>query len=150
MRAILQVVEEASVTIDNQVYANIKRGLLVFVGVESLDNEEDCIWLTQKIASMRICKDAFNKMNLSIKDIEGELLVVSQFTLCANLKKGNRPSYSKAAAPSIAIPLYKKFISHLENNIGKKVSTGVFGADMKIALVNDGPITIIMDSKVRD
>ncbi len=147
MKAVIQRVSSASVTIDSKIVATIQQGLLVLVGIEEADSQEDIDWLCQKIANLRIFGDENEVMNLSVKDIDGEIIVVSQFTLQASTKKGNRPSYIKAARPEIAIPLYEKFITEMEATIGKKIQTGVFGADMKVALVNDGPVTIIMDSK---
>jgi len=150
MKTVIQRVASASVTIDNQIVAHINQGLLVLIGIEDADNQEDIIWLTSKIVNLRIFADANNVMNLSVKDIDGEVIIVSQFTLHAATKKGNRPSYIKASKPEIAIPLYEKFISQFENEIGKKVQTGQFGADMKVALVNDGPVTIVIDTKNRE
>ena len=147
MRAIIQRVSQSSVTINHENVANIQQGLLVFIGFEDADNQEDINWLTPKIANLRIFADEDQVMNLSINDIQGEIIVVSQFTLHALTKKGNRPSYIKAAKPEIAIPLYENFVQKLENELGKKVQTGQFGADMKVALVNDGPVTIIIDTK---
>lgn len=150
MKVVIQRVSEASVTIDSQKVAQIHKGLLILVGIESEDNLEDITWLVSKIAYLRIFGDANNVMNLSVKDIDGEIIVVSQFTLHALTKKGNRPSYIKAAKPDIAIPMYEKFIQLLELELGKKIQTGQFGADMKVALVNDGPVTIIIDSKNKE
>jgi len=147
MKAVIQRVSSASVTIDSKIVATIQQGLLVLVGIEEADSQEDIDWLCQKIANLRIFGDENEVMNLSVKDIDGEIIIVSQFTLQASTKKGNRPSYIKAARPEIAIPLYEKFITEMEATISKKIQTGVFGADMKVALVNDGPVTIIMDSK---
>ena len=150
MKAVIQRVSQASVTINNLVVAKIQVGLLVLVGIEDADNQEDICWLASKIAGLRIFSDENNIMNLSLKDIGGEILVVSQFTLHAATKKGNRPSYIKASKPEIAIPMYEKFIKQLELELGKKVQTGQFGADMKVSLVNDGPVTIIIDSKNKE
>jgi D-tyrosyl-tRNA(Tyr) deacylase len=150
MKAVIQRVSQASVTINNLVVAKIQVGLLVLVGIEDTDNQEDICWLASKIASLRIFSDENNIMNLSLKDIGGEILVVSQFTLHAATKKGNRPSYIKASKPEIAIPMYEKFIKQLELELGKKVQTGQFGADMKVSLVNDGPVTIIIDTKNKE
>jgi len=147
MKIVIQRVSSASVIIDSKVVAEIQKGLLVLIGIEDADNQEDINWLTTKIANLRIFEDEDQVMNLSINDIQGEILVVSQFTLHALTKKGNRPSYIKAAKPEIAIPLYENFVQQLENELGKKVQTGQFGADMKVALVNDGPVTIIIDTK---
>lgn len=150
MRAVIQRVSEASVTIENKIVAQIKKGLLILIGIEETDNHEDINWLTSKIANLRIFADEKDVMNLSVKDIQGEIIVVSQFTLHAATKKGNRPSYIKAAKPEIAIPLYESFVLQLEKEISKKVQTGQFGADMKVALVNDGPVTIIIDTKNKE
>ena len=149
MKVVIQRVSSASVTIDNKVVADIQKGLLVLVGIEDLDNPEDSNWLASKIVNLRIFGDENDVMNLSVKDIDGDIVVVSQFTLHAATKKGNRPSYIKASKPEIAIPLYESFVLHLEKELGKKVQTGIFGADMKVGLVNDGPVTIIIDSKNR-
>lgn len=150
MKVVIQRVSEASVTIDQNIVAQINKGLLILVGIESEDNLEDINWLVSKIVYLRIFGDEKNVMNLSIKDSDGEIIVVSQFTLHALTKKGNRPSYIKAAKPEIAIPMYEKFVQLLELELGKKIQTGQFGADMKVALVNDGPVTIIIDSKNRE
>ena len=150
MKAVIQRVAECSVTIDNQIVANIQKGLLVLVGFEDADNKEDSIWLTAKIANLRIFGDENEVMNLSLKDVDGDMIIVSQFTLHASTKKGNRPSYLKASKPEIAIPLYESFIQQIETELGKKVQTGQFGADMKVALLNDGPVTIIIDTKNKD
>lgn len=150
MKVVLQRVSSASVSIDNKVVADIQTGLLILVGIEDEDNQEDINWLTSKIANIRIFEDDNQVMNLSIKDIEGDVIVVSQFTLHANTKKGNRPSYIKASKPEVAIPLYENFVKQLEKEVGKKVQTGVFGADMKVALINDGPVTILIDSKNKE
>lgn len=147
MKVILQRVSSASVTIDSTIVANIQKGLLVLVGIEDADTQEDINWLSQKIVNLRIFGDENDIMNLSVKDIQGEIIVVSQFTLHANTKKGNRPSYIKASKPEIAIPLYENFVQQIELELGKKIQTGKFGADMKVALENDGPVTIIIDSK---
>ena len=150
MKVIIQRVSQASVTIESRIVAQIQEGLLILVGIEDLDNQEDINWLTSKIINLRIFKDQNNVMNLSIKDINGEMVVVSQFTLHSSTKKGNRPSYIKASKPEIAIPLYERFVSQLEIDLGKKVQTGIFGADMKVSLVNDGPVTIVIDSKNKE
>ncbi|RXR21358.1 D-tyrosyl-tRNA(Tyr) deacylase [Flavobacterium amnicola] len=150
MKAVIQRVSEASVTIDGLKVASIATGLVVLIGMEEADNQEDINWLTSKIANLRIFGDENGVMNLSVKEVEGELIVVSQFTLHAQTKKGNRPSYIKAARPEIAIPLYESFVKQMEVEIGKKVQTGQFGADMKVALVNDGPVTIIIDTKNKE
>ena len=147
MKAVLQRVSSASVTISEKIVAQIDNGLLVLVGIEDADTQEDIYWICQKIVNLRIFADENNVMNLSVKDIQGGIIVVSQFTLHANTKKGNRPSYIKASKPEIAIPLYENFVQQIELELGKKIQTGKFGADMKVALVNDGPVTIIIDSK---
>ncbi|PBJ06608.1 D-aminoacyl-tRNA deacylase [Flavobacterium sp. ACN6] len=150
MRIILQRVSHASVTVDNQKTADIQKGLLVLVGIEDADNQEDIDWLAGKIIKMRIFGDENDVMNCSVQDIDGDIIVVSQFTLHASTKKGNRPSYIKAAKPDFAIPMYENFVKSLEKEFGKKILTGIFGADMKVNLLNDGPVTIIMDSKNRE
>lgn len=150
MKVVVQRVSEASVTIDEKIAANIQKGLLVLVGIEDADTAEDSSWLTSKIANLRIFGDENDVMNLSIKNIDGEMIVVSQFTLHALTKKGNRPSYIKASKPEIAIPLYEDFVKQMETELGKKVQTGEFGADMKVSLINDGPVTIIIDSKNKE
>jgi D-aminoacyl-tRNA deacylase len=150
MKVVIQRVSQASVIIDNRIVANINNGLVVLLGIEDLDNQEDIDWLTTKIANLRVFEDDNKVMNLSLKDCNGELILVSQFTLHAATKKGNRPSYIKAAKPEIAIPLYEAFISKMEVELGKKIQTGQFGADMKVSLINDGPVTIIMDSKNKE
>jgi len=150
MKAVIQRVLEASVEINSNIVATINSGLLILIGIEESDTQEDIIWLTTKIANLRIFADENEVMNLSLKDIDGDVLVVSQFTLHALTKKGNRPSYIKAAKPEIAIPIYENFITQMEQEIGKKVQTGQFGADMKVALINDGPVTIIIDTKNRE
>ena len=147
MKVVIQRVSSASVTIETKIAANIQSGLLVLVGIEDDDSQEDINWLSQKIINLRIFADDNGVMNLSVKDIEGELIIVSQFTLHASTKKGNRPSYIKASKPDMAIPMYEKFVKQMELELGKKIQTGKFGADMKVALVNDGPVTIIIDSK---
>lgn len=150
MKVVIQRVAQASVTIDSKVVADIQKGLLVLVGIEDLDNQEDSNWLASKIANLRIFADENDVMNLSVKDIDGDIIVVSQFTLHASTKKGNRPSYIKASKPEVAIPLYENFVLQLEKELGKKVQTGIFGADMKVLLLNDGPVTIVIDSKNRE
>lgn len=150
MKVVIQRVSSASVTIDNKIVANIQKGLLVLVGIEDLDNLEESAWLASKIANIRIFGDENDVMNLSVKDIFGDIIVVSQFTLHASTKKGNRPSYIKASKPEIAIPLYENFVIQVEKELGKKVQTGVFGADMKVLLLNDGPVTIVINSKNKD
>jgi D-tyrosyl-tRNA(Tyr) deacylase len=150
MKAVIQRVSGASVTIDENKVANIHKGLLVLIGIEDADNQEDINWLTSKIANLRIFGDENEVMNLSVKEIAGEIIVVSQFTLHAQTKKGNRPSYIKASKPEIAIPLYESFVNQMEVELGKKVQTGIFGADMKVALINDGPVTINIDTKNKE
>lgn len=150
MKSVIQRVASASVTIENQVVAQINQGLLLLVGIEDLDTQEDIDWLASKIVNLRIFADEQNVMNLSVKDIKGEIIVVSQFTLHAATKKGNRPSYIKASKPDIAIPLYEKFVDQLQKEFGQKIQTGRFGADMKVALVNDGPVTILIDTKNKE
>ena len=150
MKAVIQRVSEASVTIEGKKVADIQKGLLILLGIEDADSKEDIDWLTSKIANLRIFGDENDVMNLSLKDIEGEMIVVSQFTLHALTKKGNRPSYIKAAKPEIAIPLYESFVKQMETELDKKIQTGQFGADMKVALINDGPVTIIIDSKNKE
>ena len=150
MKVVIQRVSQASVTIDEKIVAAIQKGLLVLVGIEDTDSQEDIDWLAAKVANIRIFGDENQVMNLSVKDIGGDMIVVSQFTLHANTKKGNRPSYIKASKPEVAIPLYENFVNTLELELGKKVQTGVFGADMKVLLLNDGPVTIIMDSKNKE
>lgn len=147
MKAVIQRVAEASVTINEQKTAAIQNGLLILLGIENEDTPEDIDWLVSKIINLRIFGDENDVMNLSVKDVEGDIIIVSQFTLHASTKKGNRPSYIKAAKPEIAIPMYENFISKTESELGKKVQTGEFGADMKVSLINDGPVTIIIDSK---
>ncbi|WP_144891620.1 D-aminoacyl-tRNA deacylase [Flavobacterium tiangeerense] len=150
MKVVIQRVSQASVTIDNQIVANIQKGLLVLVGIEDADTHEDSSWLSSKIVNLRIFGDENDVMNRSIKDISGDIIVVSQFTLHALTKKGNRPSYIKASKPEIAVPLYEQFVAQIEQDLSKKVQTGVFGADMKVQLLNDGPVTIIIDSKNKE
>ncbi|KYG85715.1 D-tyrosyl-tRNA(Tyr) deacylase [Roseivirga seohaensis] len=147
MIAVLQHVSESSVTIDGQVKAAIGRGLMILIGIEEADNHEDIEWLSRKIVNMRIFEDEEGVMNKSVIDVDGEVLVISQFTLHASTKKGNRPSYIKAAKPDVAIPLYEAFKEQLAMDLGKAIGSGEFGADMKVALVNDGPVTIIIDTK---
>ncbi|GBF20964.1 D-tyrosyl-tRNA(Tyr) deacylase [Arenibacter algicola] len=150
MRATIQRVTTASVTVDGKVISKISNGLLIFLGIEDADTVDDIKWLSNKIVNLRIFNDEEGVMNLSLQQEEGEALVISQFTLHASTKKGNRPSYIKAAKPEIAIPLYESFVAQLEKDLGKKVGTGVFGADMKVALLNDGPVTIQIDTKNRE
>ena len=150
MRAVIQRVNNASVTIDNIVRSSIQNGLLVLAGIEDADNTEDIVWLSAKIVNLRIFNDENGVMNLSVKEIGGNILLVSQFTLHAATKKGNRPSYIKASKPEIAIPLYGQLIRQLEQDLGKPIATGEFGADMKVGLINDGPVTIMIDTKNRE
>ncbi len=150
MRIVIQRVSEASVTVGHATTGSIKKGLLVLVGIEDTDTEEDIQWLSNKTVNLRIFDDDNKMPNISVKDIDGDILVVSQFTLQASTKKGNRPSYIKASKAEIAIPLYESFVMQLSKDLGKKIYTGIFGADMKVALVNDGPVTIIIDSKNKE
>lgn len=150
MKIVIQRVSQASVTIENKKVAEIKQGFLILLGIVNEDTTEDIQWLTNKIVNLRVFEDANGVMNTSLKDVEGEVIVVSQFTLHAATKKGNRPSYIKAAKPDVAIPLYETFVSQLHSDLGKPVQTGEFGADMQVALINDGPVTIIIDSKNRE
>ncbi len=150
MKVVIQRVSQASVTIASEVVADIQSGLLVLVGIVDDDSSEDIVWLANKICNLRIFDDENHVMNRSLLEQNGDVIVVSQFTLHASTKKGNRPSYIKAAKSDVAIPLYEKFISELEGALGKKIQTGQFGADMKVALINDGPVTIIMDSKNKE
>ncbi len=147
MIAVIQRVTEASVTIENEIKGEIRNGLMILLGIEEADNEEDIEWLSRKIINMRIFNDENGVMNKSLLDIDGEILLISQFTLHASTKKGNRPSYIKAAKPDTAIPLYEKMLSSLDMSIPTKIQSGEFGADMKVSLVNDGPVTMILDSK---
>jgi D-tyrosyl-tRNA(Tyr) deacylase len=149
MRAVIQRVLETSVKVEGEIIASINKGLLVFVGVENTDTQEDIIWLSAKIAKMRIFSDENGLMNKSVIDTQGEIVLVSQFTLFANTKKGNRPSFTDSAKPKIAIPIYKDLIKQLEVDLGKSIQKGEFGADMKISLINDGPVTICIDTKNR-
>ena len=150
MRIVIQRVSEASVTIDQQVAGEIQTGLLVLLGIEDADGKEDIDWLVKKLVNLRIFPDENGVMNTSLKDVDGDVLLISQFTLHASTKKGNRPSYIKAARPEIAIPMYEAFIKSLETSLGKPIQTGEFGADMKVRLLNDGPVTIGIDSKTRE
>ena len=150
MRAVIQRVLSASVSIEGTINSKIDKGLLILLGIEETDNEEDILWLCGKIVRLRIFNDTEGVMNLAVTDIKGEILVVSQFTLHASTKKGNRPSYIKAARPEIAIPLYDKFIKLLSIELGKPLATGEFGADMQVSLINDGPVTIIIDTKNKE
>jgi len=150
MRAVIQRVSEASVTVDQKIEGKIAEGLLIFLGIVPEDTSEDLEWLSKKIVNLRIFDDNRGVMNLSLKEQNGAALVISQFTLHAQTKKGNRPSYIKAARPDIAIPLYQQFIMQLENDLGKEIQTGIFGANMQVSLLNDGPVTLIIDSKNRE
>ena len=150
MKAVIQRVTSASVTIKNEISAEIQSGLLVLIGIENEDAPEDIQWLSSKIANLRIFADQEGVMNKSVKDVNGEILVVSQFTLHASTKKGNRPSYIRAARPEISIPLYELFLKQMSIDLEKAIQSGTFGADMKVALVNDGPVTILMDTKNKE
>ncbi|MDO5608312.1 MAG: D-aminoacyl-tRNA deacylase [Capnocytophaga sp.] len=150
MRILIQRVLEASVTVDGTIVSKISAGLLVLVGIEDSDTDDDIAWLSAKIVNLRIFNDENGVMNRSVKEVGGDIIAVSQFTLHASTKKGNRPSYIRAAKPGIAVPLYERFVTQLQTELGKSVGTGIFGADMKVALVNDGPVTIFIDSKNRE
>lgn len=150
MRVLIQRVKEASVTVDYKIVSQIQQGLLILLGVENEDGQEDIDWLCQKVLKLRIFNDEQGVMNKSVVDVDGDIIVVSQFTLHASTKKGNRPSYIKAAKPEIATPLYESFVEKLKITFGKEIGTGIFGADMKVALINDGPVTIWMDSKQKE
>lgn len=150
MRIVIQRVSEAAVRVDGNVTGSIGKGLLVLVGIEDADAKEDIEWLSNKIVNIRIFNDADGVMNLSVKDVDGGILLVSQFTLHASTKKGNRPSYIKASKPDIAVPMYEAMIAQLSLDLGTPVQTGIFGADMKVSLLNDGPVTIVMDSKNKE
>ena len=150
MRVVIQKVTQASVSIENQTVASIDKGLLVLVGIEDGDTNEDIAWLSSKIVNLRVFDDDNGVMNLSVKEVKGEVLIVSQFTLHASTKKGNRPSYIKAARPEVAIPIYEAFIKQVESLLGKKVPTGQFGAMMQVSLCNDGPVTILIDTKNKE
>jgi D-tyrosyl-tRNA(Tyr) deacylase len=150
MRAVIQRVSAASVTVDGAVTGQIQQGLMILLGIEDADTMEDIQWLSSKIVNLRIFNDDAGVMNVSVKDIHGDVLLVSQFTLHASTKKGNRPSYIRASKPDIAIPMYEKMIGQLEEDLGTTIQRGIFGADMKVALVNDGPVTIIIDSQQRE
>jgi D-aminoacyl-tRNA deacylase len=150
MRAVIQRVTEALVTVDEKITGEIKTGLLVLVGIEDADTQEDIEWLSGKIVNLRIFNDEEGVMNKSVLDVNGDILLVSQFTLHASTKKGNRPSYIKASKPDIAIPMYEKMIVQLKKDLGKEIQTGIFGADMKVKLLNDGPVTIVMDTKNKE
>ena len=150
MRTVIQRVSKASVTVDGKVISSIDTGILILLGIANEDTQEDIDWLTKKIVNLRIFNDADGVMNNALLDVGGDVIVVSQFTLHAATKKGNRPSYMKAARPEVAIPLYESFIETMEQQIDKKVGTGIFGADMKVDLVNDGPVTILIDTKNKE
>lgn len=150
MRAVIQRASRASVTVDGNITGSIGTGLLVLLGIEDADNTEDIIWLSNKIVNLRIFNDEEGVMNRSVKEVGGNVLLVSQFTLHAATKKGNRPSYIRASKPDVAIPLYEQMISQLSQDLGKPVPTGIFGADMKVDLLNDGPVTIIIDTKAKE
>ena len=150
MRAVIQRVNKASVTVEEKVTGAIKNGLLVLLGIENADTNEDIEWLSGKIVNLRIFDDANGVMNISVKEIDGDILLVSQFTLHASTKKGNRPSYIRASKPDVAIPVYEKMITRLEQDLGKKVQTGIFGAMMRVELLNDGPVTIMIDTKNKE
>lgn len=150
MRAVIQRVTKASVTIEGKINGQIENGLLVLIGIEDADTDEDVEWLSSKIVNLRIFNDENGVMNISVKDIAGNILLVSQFTLHASTKKGNRPSYIKASKPDIAISIYEKMIKQLSIDLGKEVQTGIFGADMKVELLNDGPVTIVIDTKNKE
>ena len=150
MRAVIQRVTKAGVSIDGIIRSSIQTGLLVLVGIEDTDNREDIIWLSNKLVNLRIFDDENKIPNISVKDIDGDILLVSQFTLHASTKKGNRPSYIRASKPAVAVPIYEMTIAQLESDLGKKISTGEFGADMKVELLNDGPVTICIDTKNKE
>ena len=150
MRVVIQRVTKASVTIDGKTKGEIGRGLLVLIGIEDADGDEDTRWLSNKIVNLRIFNDENGVMNLSLRDIQGDILLISQFTLHASTKKGNRPSYIKASKPDVAIPLYEKMITQLSADLGKEIQTGIFGANMKVELLNDGPVTIVIDTKNKE
>ncbi|HEY9262584.1 D-aminoacyl-tRNA deacylase [Chitinophaga sp.] len=150
MRVVIQRVSSASVTVDGAITGQIQQGLLVLLGIEDIDTIDDIQWLSSKIVNLRIFNDDDGVMNVSVKDVHGDILLVSQFTLHASTKKGNRPSYIRASKPDVAIPLYEKMIVQLEQDLGTTIQRGIFGADMKVALLNDGPVTIIIDSHQRE
>ncbi len=150
MRAVIQRVSKASVSVSGKVVSEINIGLLILLGIESEDGQEDIEWLSRKIVNLRIFNDPDGVMNMSLSEVAGDALVVSQFTLHAAVKKGNRPSYIKAAKPEIAVPIYERFLQQLQTDLGKRVGAGIFGADMKVALLNDGPVTIIVDTKNKE
>ena len=150
MKAVIQRVSRASVKVDGKIWGEIGEGVLVLLGIEDADTEDDIEWLSNKIVNLRIFDDENGVMNKSVMDVDGNILLVSQFTLHASTKKGNRPSYIKASKPEIAVPLYEKMIAQLESDLSKKIQTGIFGADMKVELLNDGPVTIIIDTKNKE
>lgn len=150
MRAVIQRVSRASVEVDHAIVSSIGQGLLVLLGIEDMDTEEDIVWLSKKISNLRIFNDDEGVMNQSVLEVDGNIIVVSQFTLHAATKKGNRPSYIRAAKPEVAIPMYEQFVKSMELHMGKKVGRGIFGADMKVDLLNDGPVTILIDTKNRE
>lgn len=150
MRAVIQRVSKASVTVEGNITGKIKTGLLVLLGIEDADGDEDIQWLSGKIVNLRIFNDENGVMNKSVQEVDGAILLVSQFTLHASTKKGNRPSYIRASKPDVAVPLYEKMIRQLEADLGKKIATGIFGADMKVELLNDGPVTIVIDTKNKE
>ena len=150
MRAVIQRVTRASVTIEGKIHGQIGNGLLVLIGIEDADGEEDIEWLCNKIVNLRIFNDENGVMNTSVKDVNGNILLISQFTLHGSTKKGNRPSYIKASKPEVAIPIYEKMIRQLSTDLGKEIQTGIFGADMKVELLNDGPVTILIDTKNKE
>lgn len=150
MRVVIQRVLKASVTVDKKITGIIGEGLLILLGIEDSDGDEDILWLSSKIVNLRIFNDEAGVMNRSVIDVKGEILLVSQFTLHASTKKGNRPSYIRASKPGVAIPIYEKLIAQLGKDLGRKIATGIFGADMKVELLNDGPVTIIIDTKNRE
>ncbi len=150
MKSVIQRVTQASVTVNNEIVGKIQAGLLVLIGIEDADTDEDIVWLSNKIVNLRIFDDEQDIMNKSVLDVQGNILLISQFTLQASTKKGNRPSYIKASKPEIAIPVYQKMIAQLEKDLYKKIETGIFGADMKVSLLNDGPVTIVIDTKNKE
>ena len=150
MRTVIQRIKHASVTINGNIKSSIDKGLLVLIGVEETDNDDDIIWLSRKIVNLRIFDDEMGVMNKSVLDIQGDILIVSQFTLFASTKKGNRPSYIRAGRHEITVPIYERFVKEVEKEIGKPVGTGEFGADMKVELLNDGPVTIVIDTKNKE
>ena len=150
MRAVIQRVNHASVTVEGTITGQIEKGLLVLLGIEDADTKEDLEWLSSKIVNLRIFDDEQGVMNVSVKDVNGDILLVSQFTLHASTKKGNRPSYIRASKPEVAIPMYEQMLQQLEMDLGKKIEAGVFGADMKVELLNDGPVTIVIDTKNKE